>query len=184
MNRLLLCLLAAASLAGCATSNPDVIRREDAQRMTTLQDATVLTVRPVVVDGNQSGAGGVVGGVVGGIAGASMRGQRESVVGGVLGAVAGAVIGNAIERSSTKEEALEITLQLRNGERRAIVQAKGKETFQPGDAVLIITSGSKVRVAHAPGNVPMPAPKLESDTAWPAASGSSSTLSAPVYTPR
>ena len=50
---------------------------------------------------------------------------------GVLGAVAGAVVGNVIERSATREESLEIMVQLRNGERRAIVQAKGRE-LQPG----------------------------------------------------
>lgn len=174
MKRLLATLLSAAALAGCSTSNPDVISRQDAQRMTTLQDATVLTVRPVIVDGSQSGAGGIVGGVVGGIAGSSVGGRRENVAVGVLGAVAGAVIGNAIERSSTKEEAVEITLQLRNGERRAVVQAKGSEVFKPGDAVILITSGNKVRVAHAPARPEGMAPGTDAATGQPT----------PIYTPR
>ena len=153
-----------AALTGCATSSPDVISRSDAQRMSTVVDATVLTVRPVTVDGSQSGGGAVAGGVVGGIAGASVGGRRESAAIGVLGAVAGAVIGNAIERTTTREESLEIMVQLRNGDRRAIVQAKGSESFNPGDAVIIVTTGSKVRVARAPavsapGNSPQPAPK-------------------------
>ncbi len=144
-----------ASLAGCATSNPDVISRNDAQRMSTVVDATVLTVRNVTVEGTQSGAGAVTGGVVGGIAGASVGGRRESAAIGVLGAVAGAVVGNVIERSSTREESLEIMVQLRNGDRRAIVQGKGSESFNPGDAVIIVTTGSKVRVSRAPaGTVP------------------------------
>ena len=151
-----------AALAGCATSSPDVISRSDAQRMSTVVDATVLTVRPVTVDGSQSGAGAVAGGVVGGIAGSSVGGRREGAVVGVLGAVAGAVVGNAIERTSTREESLEIMVQLRNGERRAIVQAKGSESFNPGDAVIIVTTGSKVRVSRAPamGSAPaLPAPQ-------------------------
>ena len=142
--------LAALALAGCATSSPDVISRHDAQRMSTGVDATVLTVRGVTVDGSQSGAGAVAGGVVGGIAGGSIGGRRDSTVGGVLGAVAGAVVGNAIERAATKEESLEIMVQLRNGERRAIVQAKSSESFNPGDQVIIVTTGSKVRVTKAP----------------------------------
>ena len=154
MRRTTLALALSASLlaavTGCATSSPDVISRSDAQRMSTVVDATVLTVRPVTVDGSQSGGGAMAGGVVGGIAGASVGGRRESAAIGVLGAVAGAVIGNAVERSATREESLEIMVQLRNGDRRAIVQAKGSESFNPGDAVIIVTTGSKVRVSRAP----------------------------------
>lgn len=150
----MLTLAASLALAGCATSSPDVISRHDAQRMSTVLDATVLAVRGVTVDGSQSGTGGVAGGVVGAVAGSSIGGRRDAVVGGVLGAVAGAVVGNAIERSTTREDSLEILVQLRNGERRAIVQAKGSESFQPGDAVILVTTGSKVRVARAFGAAP------------------------------
>ena len=144
----------AATLAACSTTSPDVISRNDAQRLSTVVDATVLSVRPVVVDGSQSGGGGAAGAVVGGIAGASVGGRRESMVVGVLGAVAGAVAGNAIERASTREESLEILLQLKNGERRSVVQAKGTEDFKPGEAVILVTTGAKVRVTRAPSATP------------------------------
>lgn len=149
MKKLLVLGLVAA-LAACSTSSPDVVKRADAQRMSEVQDATVLSIRPVTVDGTQSGVGGTVGGVVGGIAGYGMGSQRESQVVGVLAAVAGAVAGNAIERASTREDAYEILLQLRNGERRAIVQAKGSETLMPGDPVILVTTAGKVRVTKAP----------------------------------
>lgn len=155
---LILAVGLAFTLAGCATSSPDVISRQDAQRMSTVVDATVLTTRPVTVEGSQSGAGAVTGGVVGGIAGSSVGGRRDSAVAGVLGAVAGAMLGNAIERSGTREESLEIMVQLRNGERRAIVQAKGTESFNSGDAVIIVTTGNKVRVTRAPMVSPQAAP--------------------------
>jgi outer membrane lipoprotein SlyB len=144
-------VVAVATLAACATSSPDVIRRGDTQTMSQVQDGVVLSVRTVTVEGSQSGVGGVVGGVVGAIAGSAGSGvQREQNVLGVLGAVAGAAAGNAIERASTKEEAVEIIVQLTNGERRAIVQAKGGETLLAGDKVVIVTSGRKVRVSRAP----------------------------------
>jgi len=149
-----LTLVAALALSACATSNPDVIQRGDAQRLSQVQDATVLSSRPVVIDGSQSGIGGVAGGVTGAIAGSSVGGRREGQVVGVLGAVAGAVIGNAIERSATREDALEITVQLRNGERRSIVQAKGAESFNSGDPVILTTTGGKTRVMRAPAVVP------------------------------
>ena len=147
--------LAAAGLAivlgGCATSDPDIISRDNAQTMSQVLDGVVLSVRQVTVDGSQSGVGGVVGGVVGAIGGSAGSGvQRESQVLGLLGAVAGAAAGNAAERLVTKEEAIEILVQLKGGERRAIVQAKGAQSFQTGDAVIIVTTGNKVRVTKAP----------------------------------
>ena len=146
-------LLLAISLAlgACASSSPDVIKRGDTQRLSQVEDAVVLSVRSVTVDGSQSGTGAAVGGVVGAIGGYSGSGvQREAQVLGVLAGVAGAAAGNAIERFATREEANEILVRLKNGENRAIVQAKGAEKLEPGDAVLIITSGGKVRVTKAP----------------------------------
>ena len=147
---LLASLAAAAVLAGCTTTSPDVIGRQDANRLSTVLDGTVLSVRDVTVEGSQSGVGAGAGGVVGAIAGGSVGGRRESAAGAVLGAVAGAVVGNAVERMGTREEAVEIMVQLRNGERRAIVQAKGSEQLKPGDAVVIVTTGGKARVSRAP----------------------------------
>lgn len=146
--------LTLVALAGCTTTSPDVISRQDANRMSSVIDATVLSTRPVTVEGGQSGVGASAGGVVGAIAGGSVGGRRESTAGAVLGAVAGAVVGNAVERMGTREEAVEILVQLKNGERRAVVQAKGNETFQPGDAVVLVTTAGKVRVTKAPPGTP------------------------------
>lgn len=145
--------LAASTLllgAGCSTTSPDVVNRNEAQRLAQVQDGVLLNVRAVVVEGNQSGVGGVSGAVVGGIAGSSVGGRREGAAVGVLAAVAGAAIGNAVERFGTREEALELLVQLPNGERRSIVQAKGNENFVPGAPVLLVTSGGKTRVMLAP----------------------------------
>ena len=149
MKKLLL-VLSVLALAACATSSPDVIQRGDAQRMSTVTDATVLSVRSVTVDGSQSGVGAAAGGVIGGVAGSARGNSRESVALGVLGAVVGGVIGNTVERMGTREDALEILVQLRSGERRSIVQAKGDENLKAGDAVILVTTGGKVRVTKAP----------------------------------
>ncbi|MBT9505994.1 hypothetical protein [Rhodoferax sp.] len=146
-----LALIVAATLGACATSSPDVIQRGDAQRMAQVEDGVVLSVRPVVVDGSQSGIGATVGGVVGAIGGYSASGvQREGQILGVLAGVAGAAAGNLVERMSTREEAIELLIQLKGGERRAIVQAKGGEVLTAGDAVILVTTGGKVRVTKAP----------------------------------
>lgn len=136
-------------LAACSTTSPDVIQRGDAQRLSQVQDAVVINVRPVTVEGSQSGIGGASGAVIGGVAGSSVGGSREAIAVGVLGAVAGAVIGNTAERFGTRERAYEIMVQLRNGERRAIVQAQGNENFQPGDQVVLVSTGGTTRVTRA-----------------------------------
>jgi len=165
MNKMIKTLTAAAALAfvaACSTTSPDVVQRGDAQRLATVQDATVLSVRNVTVDGSQSGAGGATGAVIGGVAGSSRSSGKEQAVIGVVGAVAGAVIGNAIERNATREDAVEILLQMKSGERRAIVQAKAGENFNAGDAVVLVTTGGKTRVTRAPAGTqpvqPLPAP--------------------------
>jgi outer membrane lipoprotein SlyB len=144
-------VLLALTLGACATSSPDVIQRGDAQRMSLVEDGVVLSVRNVVVDGSQSGIGAAVGGVTGAVAGASRGGSNaESNVIGLLVGVAGAAAGNAIERMTTREDAVELLVQLKGGERRALVQAKGEQTLVPGDAVILVTTGGKVRITKAP----------------------------------
>jgi outer membrane lipoprotein SlyB len=175
--RQLLAALSVAVLAACTTSNPDVVRRYETQRLSQVYDATVLSVRPVTVEGSQSGIGAGAGAVAGGVAGSTIGGHRDSIVGGVIGAVVGGVIGNAVERGATRENAVEIVVQLRNGERRAIVQAIGAETYVPGDPVVLVTTGGRTRISRAPqaGGPVYPAP-----AAYPAPSSYPAQPSYPV----
>jgi outer membrane lipoprotein SlyB len=142
-------LLFALAVAGCSTTSPDVVQRGDAQRLSSVQDAVVISVRPVVVDGSQSGFGGAAGAVVGGVAGSTVGSGSTSTIVGVLAGVAGAVIGNTVERRATTEQAIEIILQLSNGERRAIVQAQGTEVISAGDRVVLVSTGGTTRVTLA-----------------------------------
>ena len=141
---------AVVALGACATASPDVIRPYEAQRMSQVYDATVLSVRPVTIDGSQSGIGGTAGAVAGGVAGSTIGGHRDSIVGTVIGAVIGGVVGNAVERGATRQDAVEILVQLRNGERRAVVQANGNEAWAVGEPVVLVTTAGRTRVARAP----------------------------------
>jgi outer membrane lipoprotein SlyB len=167
-----------ACLAGCVTVDPNVVSIHETQRMSTVQEATVLSVRPVTVDGSQSGAGAVAGSMIGSVAGSSVGGYRDSFIGSILGAVAGAVVGNAVERNATRQDGVELTLQLRNGDKRLVIQGNGNEYFQPGDAVVVISSGYRARVTHAAVNAPVrqaPAPTTPEPVPG---------TPAPVYSPR
>ena len=154
--KLVLSALALATLTACATHNPDVIRPYEAQRMSQVWDATVLSVRPVTIDGSQSGLGSTAGAVAGGVAGSTIGGHREGFIGAVVGAVVGGVIGNAVERNATRENAVEILVQLRNGERRSVVQANGNEQWAVGEPVVLVTTAGRTRVSRAPQAYPAP----------------------------
>ena len=141
-------------LSACATSSPDVVRRDEAQRQSVVYDAVLLSIRDVRIDGSQSGVGAVTGAVVGGIAGSTVGKGRGSDVAAVLGAIAGAAVANTVERANTGEEGEELLLQFSNGERRTIVQGKGGDRLQPGDAVIVIQTGNRFRVVRAPARAP------------------------------
>lgn len=146
MFKTLVPLILAGLLGACSTTSPDVIARSDAGRLSSVQSGTVEAVRTVTVEGTQSGVGAAAGALVLGTAGSSVGGKREQVAVGTLAAVLGGVLGNAIERNSNREDALEIVVRLPDGGRQAVVQAKGAEVFKPGDAVTIVSTGSRARV--------------------------------------
>ena len=159
MKRLATASAAAALvlLTACTTTSPDVVSRYEAQRLSRVTDATLLSVRPVQVEGTQSGLGIGSGAIAGGVAGSAIGGGRGSVITGLLGAVVGGIVGNSVERGSTQENAVEILVQLRNGERRSVVQAAGAEQWMVGEPVVLITTGNKTKVVRAPQAYSAPA---------------------------
>ena len=80
MSRTPLSLLLCAALTACSTTSPDVVSRRDAQQMSTVLDGVIVSVRPVTVEGTQSGVGSVAGGIAGGVAGSSVGGRRSAPV--------------------------------------------------------------------------------------------------------
>ena len=140
----------AVSLTGCVVANPNTVSAYDAQRMSTVVDATVLSVRPVTLQGRDTGVGTVSGAVIGGIAGSNVGGPRTGGIVGIAGAVVGGLIGNAVERDATQQQGVEILVQLKNGDRRSVVQGVQGDTFAAGDPVIMVTTGGRTRVMRAP----------------------------------
>ena len=159
----------ALALSACATSNPNVVPVYQAQRVSHVYDATVLAVRPVTIDGSQSGVGAGAGAIVGGIAGSAIGGGNGAAIATVLGAVVGGVAGNAIERDSTTQNGVEIIVQMRDGQRRAVIQGVTADAWAPGDPVILIVSGGNARIARAPRATPVPT--YPAPAAYPAPHG-------------
>ena len=93
-------------------------------------------------------AGMLVLGPLGGVAAGSTIGSGGgSVAAGLLGAVLGGIAGSAAENRITQRRGLEITVQLEDGDLRAITQ-EADEVFRPGDRVRLLSSGGVTRVSH------------------------------------
>jgi outer membrane lipoprotein SlyB len=157
----------ALALGACATSDPNVVPVYGAQRMSHVYDATVLSVRPVTIDGSQSGIGAGAGAIVGGIAGSTIGANSGAAIASMLGAVVGGVAGNAIERDSTRQNGVEIIVQMRDGQRRAVTQGVTADAWAPGDPVIVIVTGGNARIARAP----QAAPAYPAPAAYPAPHG-------------
>jgi outer membrane lipoprotein SlyB len=86
---------------------------------------------------------------VGGIAGSGIGGGRGSGIASVLGAVAGGLVGAVAEEGVTRNDGIEITVQLDDGSLVAVVQ-EAEEAFAPGEKVRVLRTSGTSRVAKAP----------------------------------
>ena len=101
-----------------------------AQREQTVRYGVVESVREVLIQGNQTGAGTIAGGAIGGVAAGSLIGSGNgSVAAGILGAVLGGIAGSATENKINQRRGTGITVRLENGDLRAITQ-DADETFR------------------------------------------------------
>jgi outer membrane lipoprotein SlyB len=145
---IVLAAVAAITLAGCASSKSgSVYSREDARREQTVREGVVDSVRSVTIEGTKTPIGAVAGSVAGGIGGSAIGHGTGAAVAAVLGAVAGGLIGAAAEEGLTRQEGVEITVRLDNGELRAIVQT-ADEVFKPGERVRLVSVNGQTRVSR------------------------------------
>ncbi|MDR2451973.1 MAG: hypothetical protein LBE85_09480 [Candidatus Accumulibacter sp.] len=132
---------------GCASRlGGDDYARGEARQTMSIRFAVVDSVRRVKIEGTKSKvgvtAGAVAGGVLGQAIGRELGGRHHRGVSGSVGA--------AVEEAVTRQDGVEITVKLENGEYLAIVQADEGENFQPGERVRLIGGGQATRVARAP----------------------------------
>lgn len=146
-TRIVVAAVAAVTLAGCASSKSgSVYSREDARQEQTVRMGVVESVRSVTIEGTKTPIGTIAGGAIGGIGGSAIGSGRGSAVAAVAGAVAGGLLGAAAEEGLTRQEGVEITVRLDNGELRAIVQT-ADEPFKPGERVRLLSVNGQTRVS-------------------------------------
>ena len=123
---------------GCATStSSDTYSRDEATKTHYVYEGTVTGVRPVKIEGTRSGIGAGAGAVAGGVLGSTIGSGTGTTVAVVAGSLAGAAAGAAVEEGITKEDGLEITVKLDNGEIIAVAQ-KSDVQFAAGERVKVL----------------------------------------------
>lgn len=138
----------ALSLAGCASSlSGSAYSRDQARGEMSVRMGVVDSVRQVQIEGTKSPVGGLAGGALGGVAGSQMGKGTGSTVGAIAGVIAGGLAGSAIEEGVTRQNGLEITVRLENGQYIAITQAADEE-FRPGERVRVLSGRGTTRVTH------------------------------------
>jgi outer membrane lipoprotein SlyB len=136
-------------VAACASSNRDTYSKQDVGRSMEMTRGTVVSARPVHIQGESSGLGAAAGGIAAGTIGYSTIGSDSgAAIAGVLLGIAGAVVGALVEQAVTSESGTEYTVQMNDGRTITIVQNEdgAGETIAAGTPVLVQWAGEYSRV--------------------------------------
>lgn len=141
---------AGLALGGCAAGvGAGDYQRGAVGQVSKVEEAVIVAVRPIKIEGNRTPAiGTVTGAVLGGAAGSEVGGDDKSrAAGAVVGAVAGGLIGGAVERGTTAQAGFAYTLRKKDGQLVTITQGNDI-AMQPGQPVFI-EYGVRARVIPA-----------------------------------
>lgn len=139
-------VLTVAATTGCLSSNRgDVYTHEQGRTAHVTRPATVVSVRPITLEGRDGTIGAIGGAVLGAVVGNTIGGGSGKTVAQVAGALGGAAAGAGLESAVTKRAGIEITVQFEDGSQMAIPQqVSPTESFSPGQRVSVINDGMGV----------------------------------------
>ena len=131
---------------GCSSDlSGDTYRRDEVGASQIVRYGSILSLRPVQIEGTRSVVGSGAGAIAGGVAGSSLGGRRDGMVAAVVGAVAGGLLGAAAEEGLTRTQGVEVTVQEDDGSVRAYVQVvEPNQIFRVSQRVQILTAPSGI----------------------------------------
>lgn len=139
-------------LGGCAQIQPmgtSQYSLQQANQAMSVVIGTVLSIKHVVIQANNTGVGTAAGAVGGGFLGSRIGQGNGSILGAVVGAIAGGVAGHIIENKATNTPALQLTVGLDKTSQVIMVTEKTNQIFNIGDKVNVVGLGTNdVRVVH------------------------------------
>lgn len=141
-------------VSGCAkpSASANVYNYNQTQRDQIVRNGTVINVRAITIQSDQTtGGGAIAGGAVGGVAGSAVGGGTGRTLAIIGGAILGAMAGNAVEDRMGKKDGLEITVRLDNGETRVIAQ-EADLPIMMNQRVQVISGAGPTRVVPLSGS--------------------------------
>lgn len=151
IKRLIVVAIAAVTLAGCANESMsgDVYSSSQAKQIQTVTFGTLVSVRPVQIQGDESSntIGAVGGAVLGGLLGNTIGGGTGRTLATAAGAVAGGVAGNSVGELAGRTSGYELEIRTDNKENIVVVQKAGNTKFSPGQRVRMARSGNTLTVS-------------------------------------
>lgn len=152
-NKIVIAISMAGALAatsGCVSSlDENTYSRNEVYGVQDVYYGTIVSLRPVNIEGTKTPIGALAGGAIGGLAGSTIGGGRGSYVTAIIGAVGGGLLGAKGEEWFTKSNGVEVTVRGDDGRTRAFVQeVSANERYSVGDRVTVRGSVGKYRVSH------------------------------------
>lgn len=133
-------------IAGCAAPDSALVYSGDQTRKAqTVQLGTVISVKPVKVEGKDNELLTIGGAVLGGLAGSNIGQGKGAVAGAVVGALAGGAGTSAAQRALSSKNSTEVTVKLDSGSMVSIVQASDV-ALAPGQRVRVMRGQGADRV--------------------------------------
>jgi outer membrane lipoprotein SlyB len=151
MKNIAMAILAASLLSACAHPGQDRYGYQDVGKATKVAFGTVVTRRPVLIEGKNTGTGALVG-AAGGALGGSYIGNGGGSIGGLIaGALIAGVAGHMAEQAIQNYDGVEFTVTLENEDTITVTQTAepALEKIKDGDRVMVQTSGDYMRVLPA-----------------------------------
>lgn len=144
----LLCIIFLLASVGCTSDlTEDTYSRSEARSAQTVRLGSIVSLRPVQIEGTKSIVGSGAGAVIGGVAASNVGQGRGSTVASVVGAVTGGLLGAAAEEGITRTQGVEITVLEDDGVTRAYVQqVETGQVFRVSQRVRILTVKGTSRV--------------------------------------
>lgn len=140
-------------LTGCATADfgsPDTYQRYDVQRIGQFEQATILRVRPIMIESNSgsSGIASIVSAAAGAFLGSQVigNGTGRYIAGALSGSVSG-LVAQRVSAAMARHSGVEVFLRRANGQTVVVTQVDDQQ-FAAGQQVFLVSNGSGYRITH------------------------------------